>query len=236
MLYQAYKLGWAAADKIFPPQCGGCGRWGSRWCANCRQQVRPITGATCARCGIPIQEHENKQCRRCQTESRSFAAVRSWAFFEGPVQRAVHKLKYQRDFGLAERLSRELIRLVKSWQPEFELVTVVPLDQDRYRQRGFNQALLLAKPVAWAAGRPCRPEAVFRIRRTVSQVGLTRSQRISNVHQAFQADGKFVRGCAVLIIDDVMTTGATIEASSRALKEAGAEKVYGLTLARSVLA
>jgi predicted amidophosphoribosyltransferase len=64
---------------------------------------------------------------------------------------------------------------------------------------------------------------------------LTRSQRISNVHQAFQANGKFVRGCAVLIVDDVMTTGATIEASSRALKKAGAEKVYGLTLARSVL-
>lgn len=235
MLYEAYKLGWTAADKIFPPQCGGCGKWGSRWCADCRQQVRSITGAICTSCGIPLQDQANKKCWRCQAERRSFTAVRSWAFFEGPVQRAVHKLKYQRDIGLAERLSRELIRMVESWQPEFELVTAVPLDRDRHRQRGFNQALLLARPVAWAAGKPCRPEAVFRIRRTVSQVGLTRSQRISNVHQAFQANGKFVRGCAVLIVDDVMTTGATIEASSRALKKAGAEKVYGLTLARSVL-
>jgi ComF family protein len=161
--------------------------------------------------------------------------VRSWAFFEGPVRRAVHKLKYQRDIGLAERLSRELIKLVESWQPDFELVTAVPLDRDRQRQRGFNQALLLARPVAWAAGRPCRPEAIIRIRKTASQVGLSRSQRISNVRQAFRANGKVVRGCAVLIIDDVMSTGATIEASSLALREAGAAQVYGLTLARSVL-
>jgi len=235
MLYHGYKLGWTILDGIFPPRCGGCGSWGTRWCVTCQEKVQLITGELCSLCGAPLFDHQFQKCFRCRAAGTVFDAVRSWAAFEGPVQKAVHRLKYQRDFGLAERLSRELIKMIEIWRPDFQLVTAVPLDRKRLQERGFNQALLLARPIAWAFKIPLQPRALKRVRATVSQVGLSRSERRINVRNAFCADGKFVGGCAVLIVDDVMTTGATMNASSQALKKAGAEKVFGVTLARSML-
>lgn len=235
MLYRGYKLGWTLLDVFFPPRCGGCGNWGKRWCASCQDQTRVIQQDICAQCGVPLPGGRTRLCRQCLRAGRGFDTVRSWACFEGPVQNAIHHLKYHRDFGLAERLSRELISLIASWNPVFELVTAVPLDRQRFEERGYNQSVLLARPLAWAFQKPFRERALIRIKHTVPQVGLSRIDRQQNLQGAFRGEGKVVGGCAVLIIDDVITTGATLEASSLALKEAGADRVYGLTLARTML-
>jgi ComF family protein len=114
------------------------------------------------------------------------------------------------------------------------MVTPVPLSVARQAERGYNQASLLARPLALAASLPFQPQALRKIRETPSQVGLTVEQRRGNVRDAFQANPGMVSKKIVLVIDDVTTSGATFEACSWALFEAGARKVYGLTLARAV--
>jgi len=151
------------------------------------------------------------------------------------VRKAIHHLKYQRDLCLSlifgRALSAELERL--AWRPV--LVASVPLSPSRQAERGFNQADLLARSLAMASGLRFRRRALRRIRETASQVGLSLKERRQNVRGAFEADHRLVTGREVLVVDDLMTTGATLDACAQALREAGAERVYALTLARTLL-
>jgi ComF family protein len=110
----------------------------------------------------------------------------------------------------------------------------VPLSKERYQQRGYNQAGLLARPVALALNIPYQPKALERWRDTVSQVGLSADQRMDNVVGAFKASQGLVKDRSILVIDDVTTTGATINSCAQALLQAGASEVFALTLARAV--
>jgi ComF family protein len=116
---------------------------------------------------------------------------------------------------------------------EIDMVVPVPLGGKRQSKRGYNQAAALAKPLSWSLGLDYKPKALRRIRETASQVGLSKPERRSNVFRAFYADKVAVAGKRILIVDDVMTTGATLEACAHTLKQANAEKVYGLTLSRA---
>jgi ComF family protein len=120
-----------------------------------------------------------------------------------------------------------------SWKPD--AVVPVPLSKARLRQRGYNQVHFLARPVALQMGIPFHPKAIAKIRETTSQVGLSRTERRKNIIGAFLANSKVVGGRSILLIDDVTTSGATIDACTRALLQAGAKNVFGLTLARSIL-
>lgn len=234
MRYRWYKAGWEFIDLLIPPQCGGCEKWGERWCQSCQDEIRIINRPVCPICGEPQSESIEKPCARRMFKKPSFISLRSYAIFSGPLQNAIHRLKYKRDLGLGESLSRHLIALFEKLSWETDLITVVPLDEQRMTERGYNQSTLLARPLAWASGTPFSPQAISRIRKTESQVGLTREERRINVAGAFLADSKMVSGRSILIVDDVATTGATMESSSKALLNAGASEVYGLTLARSV--
>jgi competence protein ComFC len=105
--YRLYQLGWTALDWLFPPQCGGCGTPGTRWCSKCQQEVQLISSPICSICGQKI-EWEGL-CGRCYTNPPPFTALRSWALYDGPVRNAVHQLKYKRDIGLGETLAEKLI-------------------------------------------------------------------------------------------------------------------------------
>lgn len=159
---------------------------------------------------------------------------RSWGIFTGPLRKAIHRMKYKRDISLGDRLSEVLFELVDQLGWRFDLVTAVPLNPARAKERGYNQSALLAIPVALAYNIPYKSNAIRRVKNTRSQVGLTRNERKENVHGAFEANANLVKGRSLLIIDDVCTTGATLEACAQALKTAGARQVYGLTLARAV--
>lgn len=152
---------------------------------------------------------------------------------QGPLRLAIHSLKYQRNVGLAEALSIHLIDLLDRLGWTVDLVVPVPLAAQRRMERGYNQANLLAFPLALARRLPYSNRALHRIRETRTQVGLTSEERQSNVKDAFIAESKIVKRKFVLVIDDVATTGATQEACARALLSAGASTVYGLTLARA---
>jgi len=161
-------------------------------------------------------------------------AIRSWAVFEGPVRKALHRVKYSRDLALAETLAREMFHVTQDQGWDLDLIVPVPLSKKRLRERGFNQAVLLARPLAWRMSIPSNSKALRRIRDTLSQVGLNVEQRRDNVSEAFVASSKQVAGKNILLVDDVATSGSTLNACANALWNAQAKNVYGLTLTRAV--
>jgi len=234
MRSRIHAWGWDTLDFLFPPRCAGCDKWGERYCASCQELTKIISSSICQVCGEPYPGTISLVCKRCQSAELFYTSLRSWAYFEGPLQRAIHKIKYKRDLGLGEKLAQPLVDLLLANNWNIDLVTAVPLDEDRQRDRGYNQSLCLARPLAWKTGLPIVASAIKRVKKTRSQIGLSMEERKINVDGAFWAKKKLVNGKSVLLIDDVVTTGSTINSCGEAFMKAGASCVYGITLARSM--
>jgi ComF family protein len=230
--YQLYRWAWAGLDLVYPPICGGCGSPGARWCLVCQGGVEQVQPPICEICGQNLVS--GRRCRACQDFPPAFTELRAYAAFAGPLRNAMHRLKYNGDMAMGEILARPLVRMLKTLAWPVDLVTPVPLSPARQAKRGYNQAALLAWPLALSSGIPYRPKVLEKIRETRSQVGLTVEQRQENVRAAFVGKGPVVRDKIVLVVDDIATSGATMQACARALLDAGACQAYGLTLARAV--
>ena len=230
--YHLYRWLWGSLDLIFPPTCGGCDKRGVRWCDACLGKVKRITSPICRICGQPWELPG--LCHRCSTKKPTFKALRSWAKYDGPVGEAIRRLKYGRDISLGLILADFMADLLSGLEWQIGLVIPVPLGVARLKERGYNQAALIAKPLALNIGLPYDTHALARVRETRSQVGLSFDKRIDNVKDAFQANRDHVNKMRVLIIDDVATSSATLDACGTALQIAGAVEVYGLTLARAI--
>ena len=220
-------------DAVFPPRCAGCARLGAHFCERCAAQVRPVAPPWCASCGASLRAGwRSALCVDCFSDPLPLDAVRSAGLLDGPLRRAVHRLKYRGRAGAAPALARLLRVAVDSIGalPPDAVVVPVPLHSSRRRERGFNQAEALAAPLAAALRRPLRP-AVLRIRGTASQVGLSRAARRTNLRDAFAAT-EALAGAVVLLVDDVVTTGSTLGSAAGACRAQGARAVYAVTLAR----
>lgn len=226
-----YQVFWTGFDWLYPPVCAGCGARGYRWCSGCEAKTEKVSQPVCFLCGRGNQE--KSLCVECQHKKPAFDGLRSWAIYQEPIRQAIHQMKYHRDITLGETFSHNLEKLLHQVRWQFEMIVPVPLSRQRVRQRGYNQSTFLAFPLALSLNVPMQPSALERVRETSAQVGLTATQRRKNVENAFRADRELTVGRVVLLVDDVMTTGATLEACASALKNAGASTVYGLTLARS---
>lgn len=221
----------AAADWLFPPRCGGCGRLGSHWCANCDAQMQRLAAPLCTHCGYPLPEPQ-AECPACLPPTFAFVSARALGSYAGVLRRAILKLKHKRNAGLGLALSQPLAALYPaSWRVEG--VLPVPLSPRRLAQRGYNQVELLAAPLAQQLGLPLVGELLQRQRDTLPQMDLDLPQRWANVNDSFVAS-PLVAGRRLLLVDDIMTTGATLHAAARALRAAGAHSVYVLTLARTL--
>jgi ComF family protein len=229
--FRLYHLLWKAVDWLYPPYCGGCGQPGARWCADCQASARRIGADLCPLCGQ--FQAEGQLCSHCRQKSPSYCAIRSWALYQGTLREAIHSLKYNHDIALAESLAVHLIEMYNDLRWPVDLITAVPLGSKRALERGYNQAAMLARPLGLYARIPFSPRALRRTRETESQVRLGPLERHANVRDAFAANASLVHGKVVLVIDDVTTTGATIESCAHALRNAGAVDVYGLTVARA---
>lgn len=207
---------------------------GVRWCEECQQQTKKIRTPICKICGQTIQT--NILCKRCKQNRPRIKAIRSWAEFDGMIRNALHDLKYRKNIGLGISLAQHLISVLQTCDWEIDLVAPVPLGINREHQRGYNQADLLAKPLALALQLPYNPHTLRRVKETQSQVELSLPERQKNMMAAFEAQPQKVLGKQILVIDDVTTSGSTLEACAIALLEAGAKSVYGLTVARAMLA
>jgi ComF family protein len=228
--YRAYRVVWTGVDWLFPPVCGGCGRNGARWCEACQRAVIRVSLPVCNLCGQRLRQPG--VCNSCRQTPPAFDAMRVACDYKGPIRKAHHRLKYHYDLSLADSLARLILDVFREQNWDGDLILPVPLGKERLRERGFNQAGMLAFPLALASGKAYRPDGLERVRETASQVGLTAQQRRNNVSGAFKARVEAVKDRNVVIVDDVITTGATMDACAHALREAGAARIYGLALAR----
>lgn len=219
-------------DIFFPPDCGGCGKKGVRWCKDCRDSLIEIVEPFCDICGLP--QSQNGVCEKCKANPPVYRQLRSWLAFDGAVRKALHRVKYRRDFGMGEMLATEMLPYVNRLGWKVDLVVPVPLGARRFRERGYNQVTSFARPLALAQRWTLSPNALKRVRETQTQVDLSASERVKNVEDAFVADWKRVDGKSVLVLDDVSTTGATLNSCASALIRGGAKVVYALTIARAL--
>lgn len=160
--------------------------------------------------------------------------MRSWAVFDSPVQNALHTLKYRRNIGLGDALAINMVSFMRSLDWMIDMVIPSPLGRKRLNERGYNQVDLVARPLAHELGWEYVPQALWKTRETRSQVGLSISQRNENVRNVYQADPAKVKRKSILLVDDVSTTGSTINSGTEALLSAGAQEVYALTIARAL--
>lgn len=175
-------------------------------------------------------------CGVCLREPPPFDRAVSFGLYEGDLRRLVHLLKYDGMRALARPLGERLAAAIERERWEFDLAAPVPLAFGRRWSRGFNQAALVGKRVAERRGARFEKRLLRRTRATYPQAGLNRAERERNLREAIAVrDPAAVRGRAVLLVDDVMTTGATLAACARALKSAGAKWVGAATVARAEL-
>ncbi|MBI4484314.1 MAG: ComF family protein [Acidobacteria bacterium] len=229
---------------FYPDRCLLCDRFvASRKmcsvCEACWSKVRPQEEG-CSRCGLPLQVPEGAawQCQDCRSGSFTFSVARSFAVYENPFRDIIHCFKFRGRRNLAAPLACRL-QSVYEREPALasDVVVPLPLHRRRLRERGYNQSLLLAKPLARRLDLALEPDGLKRIRSTVPQSGLLMEARRDNIRGAFVVPRPArLRGKTILLVDDVFTTGATLNEAARTLLESGAGEVKSLTLARAIRA
>ncbi len=232
MLPQLLKLKGTALDFFFPQWCVGCGKEGNFLCSSCLQSSKQITPPICPRCGIP--QTSNTFCPNCAGSPAEIDGIRAPFKFDGVMRQAVHQFKYQNLRALAAPLAELLCNYLNQNPLPAEILVPVPLHPKRLRERGYNQSNLLAQKLSQLRGLPVM-ESLIRRKYTTPQARTTSvTERHKNVVDVFTCPDTTVKGKQVLLIDDVATSGATLDACARALKAAGAMTVWGLVLAREI--
>ena len=210
-------------------------------CRACWQRIARLEGTLCDLCGYAFASSNlpagKALCAACRRGYFHFDFARSYGRLEDPLQAIIHQFKY----GSHPSLARPLARLLHAlWVQDYrdrapDMIVPVPLHKDRQRERGFNQACLLARHLSRWTQVPLMATVLVRHRSTAVQAGLSRGQRRRNIQGAFRvADRAAVRKRAVLVVDDVFTTGATLNECARMLGKQGAHRVDVLTIARVV--
>jgi ComF family protein len=241
------EIGDAVVSVFFPSGCRICERLltsASRVpiCEECLASFERVPDIVCEICGRPLpglarKDGEPLLCPACQDKTYAFERARSWALYQDAVVRAILLLKFEQIDPLGVWFADRLAELVNGEGDAMaaDVVVPVPLHRERERERGYNQAALLSKPLAKKLRLPHKAVLLMRTRARPDKQVLTLEERWESVRGAFATrPGSQVDNLRVLLVDDVLTTGATLDACARALREAGAKSVIGLTVARAV--
>jgi ComF family protein len=233
MLPRLSNLAGKAYDFLFPRRCVGCGREGGFICPACRTHFVPIAPPLCSLCGIPLSS--GSLCSSCAGWEAAIDGIRSAFRFEGPVREAVHQLKYQNLKAIAPNMAALMVQVLDPETLRGDVFVPIPLHPKRLKERGYNQSTLLSRELGRLLTLPVDEKCLVRQRNTRSQAR-TRNvlERRENVSGAFFCPNNNLTGRRVILIDDVATSGATLNAGAAALKSAGALSVRGITFAREV--
>jgi len=220
-----------ALDLLFPRWCIGCGKEGDYICAACREQLPAIRPPVCPRCGRPLAD--GPVCPGCADMDDEIDGIRAPFLFDGVIRQAVHELKYRNLRALAPLLAAFLHAYLREFPLKGDVLVPVPLHPRRLRERGYNQSARLARELGRLGGRPVREDALVRTGFAPPQVRSSgEAERRRNVAGAFACPlPQAVIDKRVILIDDVATSGATLNAGAGVLKAAGAASVWGLVLA-----
>ncbi|MEW6002981.1 MAG: ComF family protein [Nitrospirota bacterium] len=219
---------------LYPSKCPVCGNtadvfYHSPICSFCWSKIKRYTGPSCKVCAMPFSSEHSKICGQCLKQRPPFSTVINYGLYESVLAEAINYLKFH---GI-RRLSKPLGRLLMSFDlPRIDGIIPVPLSIKKLRERGFNQSLLLARVVSKSTGVPLLMDTLIKKKETLPQTGLSAKERLLNLRGVFEVKGN-IRGIRLLIVDDVMTTGATVTECSKQILKAGAKETIVLTLARS---
>ena len=224
------RLGGVALDLLYPPRCVLCDRHGALLCESCRASLPPAAGRRCNACWLPLR---GAACGACAEHPTALTRLRSAYRYDDGVRTLVHAFKFRGQSSLGKALAAELARLYADHGLEADVIVPVPLTTSRRRGRGYNQAALVARELSRQTVVPLA-EALRRTGNAPPQAqSPTAEERRRNVIGTFEvARPADVEGRRILLIDDVATTGATLNACAIELLRAGAVEVSGLTLAR----
>lgn len=222
---------------LFPRRCPVCEAIvmpvGKLICPSCMSKLAPVRQPTCKKCGKELFSEQEEYCFDCSRHKRSFESGAALLHYNEAAKQSMAAVKYRNkreflDF-YAEAMAYRFFKIVKNWNPD--VFIPIPVHPSRLRRRGFNQAEVLARRLAKRMGDiPVETKLLVRSRKTVPQRDLNPQERLKNLQQAFAVKpGRPIPKCVVLI-DDIYTTGSTMEACTRVLKEAGVQRVHFLVV------
>ena len=225
-------------ELLFPPRCFVCDRLletsdiraGRRIHRTCVGKLEPVKQPFCFHCGCPLPDAEMEYCDDCKRKHSYIEQGRALFVYRGAVRKAMYRFKYTNRRRYAVFLAEEAKARLMDWMSErkIEAIVPVPMFRKKEKQRGYNQAELFARELSRCTGIPCESHIVFRMRNTLPQKELGDREREKNVKSAFQTSGFVVQYKRILIVDDIYTTGATVESVAHVLHRAGAEHIFVL--------
>jgi len=220
---------------LFPSTCPVCGNDSDRhrynpFCEQCWKGIKRYSGPACLTCGIPVVSAHTTHCESCLKAPPPYSRIICYGIYDGALRKAIHLLK----FNGVKRLARPIAMLLSELAlPEADAIVPVPLHYGRLREREFNQTALIGRHISRAHGIPLLLDVLRKEKETPAQINVTGKERLKNVKNTFSA-GKTVNGLRLLLVDDVITTGATVHECSKVLAKAGANAVTVVALARSL--
>lgn len=219
---------------LFPPRCPFCdGIATDGVCEFCRRKVTVVTEPFCMKCGKPLADNVREYCEDCDKTGHSFESGRALLVYDDVVRHSIYRFKYASRKEYAKVYARMMGQNFKQYIARIspDMLIPVPLHKRRMKKRGYNQAQLVAKCLEKEWGIPCRDDLVRRVKHTRPQKELDRAERQNNLKKAFKIIENDVKLKTIILIDDIYTTGSTMDALAEALLQNGAAKVYFVAIA-----
>lgn len=232
-------IGRILADAVFPPACPGCGqplgyKEGAREqiCGACASKLIYIHEPRCLKCGKEIEKEEAQYCYDCQKQEHRFVQGTAVYAYTDVVQHSIYRFKYQnkREYAAfyAKEIRKQCGAQMKRWHPD--AIVPVPLHISKYRKRGYNQSELIAEILSAILEIPMDNRLLVRSRKTIPMKELNNEERVKNLENAFICTQNVVKYNKVILVDDIYTTGSTMDACAKALMDAGVQEVYYVVL------
>lgn len=232
---QKFKVGWkiweAGLGFLFPrccPICDEIAPVGEMICPDCRRKVKYVGRQTCLRCGKPIETRRAEYCYDCTKKRHEFDQGKSVFLYTDGIKQSMYRFKYQNKREYADYYAREAVQQYGRWLAERapEVIIPVPMYRAKKKLRGYNQAEAFAEALGRETGLPVEKNLIERTRNTIPQKKLNDIDRKKNLKGAFQVKQNIVEYKKVLLVDDIYTTGSTMDAVAKELRAAGIENIY----------
>ncbi len=225
---------------LFPPRCPICDEVlfssvlasQKLVCTSCKRKPEYVQEPVCKKCGKPVENQRQEYCYDCQKHQSAFIQGKALWIYQGEVRHSIYRFKYQGRREYARYYGRELARVYGNWARgrKIEALVPIPLSKKKKRQRGFNQAALIAREFSRETGIPVYGNLLVRVRNTRAQKELNDQERKNNLKKAFKTRANKVQLDHILLIDDIYTTGSTMNEAAGELRASGISKVYCLSL------
>lgn len=216
---------------VYPPRCPGCDELlmpGTLICGGCDKEICRAAEPVCKRCGKPLRDERTEYCSDCKAKKHRFCQGKAVFVYEGKIRQSMYRFKYSNKREYAGFYGKEAARLYADWiqKRKIEVIVPVPMYSGKKRRRGYNQAEVFARALGRELGMPVDTRLVKRVRNTVPQKELNDRERRDNLKNAFQLVPNIVKYNQILLVDDIYTTGSTMDAVTETLLFAGVKNVY----------